>query len=187
MTHTHFRTCSLCEAMCGLAIEVDGPRVVSIRGDVDDVFSRGHICPKAVALQDLHDDPDRLRRPIRREGSDWREIGWDEALDFAADGLAQVQRTHGPNAVAVYQGNPTVHNYGAILYGQLFQRALRTRSRYSATSVDQLPTSFTPASLSFALFGYSSPMSCTYLSAQSGLMRWKTISMRRGRSSPRSP
>ncbi|PYQ51009.1 MAG: dehydrogenase [Acidobacteria bacterium] len=125
--------------MCGLAIEVDGPRVVSIRGDVDDVFSRGHICPKAVALQDLHDDPDRLRRPIRREGSDWREIGWDEALDFAADGLAQVQRTHGPNAVAVYQGNPTVHNYGAILYGQLFQRALRTRSRYSATSVDQLP------------------------------------------------
>ena len=139
MTHTHFRTCSLCEAMCGLAIEVDGPRVVSIRGDVDDVFSHGHICPKAVALQDLHDDPDRLRRPIRREGSEWHEIGWDEALDLTADRLAGVQRAHGPSAVAVYQGNPTVHNYGAILYGQLLQGALRTRSRYSATSVDQLP------------------------------------------------
>jgi anaerobic selenocysteine-containing dehydrogenase len=125
--------------MCGLAIEVDGPRVVSIRGDVDDVFSRGHICPKAVALQDLHDDPDRLRRPLRRQGSDWHEIGWDEALDLAAERLSEVQRAHGLSAVAVYQGNPTVHNYGAILYGQLLQRALGTRSRYSATSVDQLP------------------------------------------------
>ena len=139
LTDTHFRTCSLCEAMCGLAIEVDGPRVVSIRGDVDDVFSRGHICPKAVALQDLHDDPDRLRRPLRRQGAGWEEIGWEEALDLVAERLGDVQRAHGRSAVAVYQGNPTVHNYGAILYGQALQRALGTRSRYSATSVDQLP------------------------------------------------
>src|SRR5262249_10953830 len=139
VSHTHFRTCSLCEAMCGLAIEVDGSRILSIRGDEEDVFSRGHICPKAVALQDLHDDPDRLRRPVVRQGAEWREIGWKEALDLAADRLAEVQHAHGRNAVAVYQGTPTVHNYGAILYGQLLQRALRTRSRYSATSVDQLP------------------------------------------------
>ena len=139
VTHTHFRTCSLCEAMCGLAIAVDGDRMLSIRGDDDDVFSRGHICPKAVALQDLHEDPDRLRRPLRRRGSDWEEIGWDAALDLAAERLLEVQRAHGRHAVAVYQGNPTVHNYGAILYGQMLLRALRTRSRFSATSVDQLP------------------------------------------------
>jgi len=136
---THFRTCSLCEAMCGLEIEVDGDQILSIRGDEKDVFSRGHICPKAVALKDLHEDPDRLRHPLRRRGSDWEEIGWDAALDFAAERLLEVQRLHGRHAVAVYQGNPTVHNYGATLYGQLLLRALRTRSRFSATSVDQLP------------------------------------------------
>jgi anaerobic selenocysteine-containing dehydrogenase len=136
---THFRTCNLCEAMCGIAIELEGGRILSIRGDKDDPFSRGHICPKAVALQDIHEDPDRLKRPMRRRGSEWREIGWDEALGEAAERLAAVQAAHGRQAVAVYQGNPTVHNYGSILFGQLFVRSLGTRNLYSATSVDQLP------------------------------------------------
>jgi anaerobic selenocysteine-containing dehydrogenase len=75
-----YRTCNLCEAMCGIAIGLDGDRIVSIRGDEDDPFSRGHVCPKAVALQDVHDDPDRLRRPLRRRGTDWEEISWDDAV-----------------------------------------------------------------------------------------------------------
>jgi anaerobic selenocysteine-containing dehydrogenase len=135
----HFVTCSLCEAVCGLAIEVEDGHVRSIRGDADDVFSRGHICPKAVALQDLHEDPDRLRRPMRRRGSSWEEVGWDDALDEVAQRLADVQRRHGRHAVAIYQGNPIAHNYGALIGGQFLMRALRTRSRFSATSVDQLP------------------------------------------------
>ncbi|MEO7964874.1 MAG: molybdopterin oxidoreductase family protein, partial [Gemmatimonadaceae bacterium] len=84
MTTRHYRTCSLCEAMCGLVIEHEGDRVISIRGDDDDPLSRGHICPKAVALQDIHTDPDRLRRPVRREGSEWREMEWEEAYDLVA-------------------------------------------------------------------------------------------------------
>ncbi len=139
MSRTHFRTCHLCEAMCGIAIELEGDRIVAIRGDHDDPFSRGHICPKAVALQDVHEDPDRLRRPLRRTGSGWQEIGWEEALDEAASRLAAIQEAHGRNAVAVYQGNPVVHNHGALLFGQLFLRSLASRSRFSATSVDQLP------------------------------------------------
>jgi anaerobic selenocysteine-containing dehydrogenase len=139
MSRTHFRTCHLCEAMCGIAIEVEGDRILAIRGDADDPFSRGHICPKAVALQDVHEDPDRLRRPLRRTASGWEEIGWDEALDEAARRLAAIQKEHGRNAVAVYQGNPTVHNHGSILFGQVFLRSLGSRSRFSATSVDQLP------------------------------------------------
>ena len=136
---THFRTCHLCEAMCGIAIDLEGDRIVAIRGDKDDPFSRGHVCPKAVALQDVHEDPDRLRRPLRRTASGWEEVSWEAALNEAATRLAAVQRAHGRNAVAFYQGNPVVHNHGAILYGQLFQRSLGSRSRYSATSVDQLP------------------------------------------------
>ena len=123
---THFRTCHLCEAMCGIAIEVEGDRIVSIRGDEDDPFSRGHVCPKAVALKDVHEDPDRLRRPLRRDRERWEEIAWDEALDEAAERLAAIQRAHGRNAVAVYQGNPMAHNHGAILFGQLFLRSLGT-------------------------------------------------------------
>jgi anaerobic selenocysteine-containing dehydrogenase len=139
MAATHFRTCNLCEAMCGIAIQVDAGRITSIRGDADDPFSRGHICPKAVALQDVHEDPDRLRRPLRRRGRDWEEIGWDEALAEAAERLVAVQKAHGREAVGVYQGNPTVHNHGSALFGQIFIRSLGTRSRFSATSVDQLP------------------------------------------------
>ena len=139
MARTHFRACNLCEAMCGIAIDVDGDRVLAIRGDKDDPFSRGHICPKAVALQDVHDDPDRLKWPVRRTTSGWQRIGWDEAFDEVARRIREIQSAHGVNAVGLYLGNPTVHNYGSILFGLPFIQSLRTRSRYSATSVDQLP------------------------------------------------
>lgn len=135
----HLRTCTLCEAMCGVVITTDGPRVTSIRGDADDPFSKGHICPKAVALQDIHDDPDRLRVPMRRTGHEWHPVPWDEALDEAASRLKAVQTKHGRDAVAAYLGNPTVHSVGAMLFAPDLLRALRTKNRYSATSVDQLP------------------------------------------------
>jgi anaerobic selenocysteine-containing dehydrogenase len=136
----HFRTCTLCEALCGIRIDLDDEgRIRSIRGDDDDPFSQGHICPKAVALRDLHEDPDRLRHPLRRTASGWERVGWDEALDEAAQRLHEVQARHGRDAVASYVGNPTVHNVGAMLYGPMLLRALRSKQRYSATSVDQLP------------------------------------------------
>ncbi len=135
----HHRTCTLCEAMCGLVITTEGDKVTGIRGDPDDPLSKGHVCPKAVALQDVHTDPDRLRHPMRRVDGRWERIGWDEAIAMAVDGLRQVQRAHGPNAVAAYLGNPTVHSLGAMLMVPGFLRALRTQNRFSATSVDQLP------------------------------------------------
>ncbi|WEK32124.1 MAG: molybdopterin-dependent oxidoreductase [Candidatus Pseudomonas phytovorans] len=145
MTKTlHHRACHLCEAICGLNIEVSHeddvrPLISSIKGDPQDPFSRGHVCPKAVALQDIQNDPDRLRQPHKRVGEDWQAIGWDEAFAFAADKLWAVQQTHGRNAVAVYQGNPSVHNYGLMTHSNYFLGLLKTRNRFSATSVDQLP------------------------------------------------
>jgi anaerobic selenocysteine-containing dehydrogenase len=139
MTTTHYRSCPLCEATCGVAVEVDGDRVVSVRGDEADPFSNGYICPKGTALADLHHDPDRLRRPLIREGSTWHEAGWDEALDLVARRLRDIRTAHGRHAIAVYQGNPTAHNLGLLTYGQLALTSLRTRNRYSATSLDQLP------------------------------------------------
>jgi anaerobic selenocysteine-containing dehydrogenase len=139
VTTTHFRSCTLCEATCGVAIEVDGDRVISIRGDDADPFSKGYICPKATALADLHHDPDRLTKPMRRDGDRWHELEWDEALELVAGKLRAIRKRHGANAVAVYQGNPTAHNLGLLTYGQLLFRTLGTRNMYSATSLDQLP------------------------------------------------
>jgi len=139
MTRTHYRTCNLCEAMCGLAVEIDGKEIVSIRGDEGDVFSRGHVCPKATALKDLYDDPDRLRQPVRRVGAHWKPISWDEAFDMAVDRLHGVQEKHGPSAVGLYFGNPNAHNFGTMVYGPAFFRALGTKNRFSASSCDQWP------------------------------------------------
>jgi anaerobic selenocysteine-containing dehydrogenase len=125
--------------MCGVVIESDARGITTIRGDREDPFSQGHICPKAMGLKDVHEDPDRLRRPMKREGSEWRTMEWDEAFDEVARRLREVAERHGHDAVAVYQGNPTVHNYGSLLFSPTFVRALRTKSRFSATSVDQLP------------------------------------------------
>ena len=153
----HYRACHLCEAICGLVIETEGDQVISIKGDKDDPLSRGHICPKAVALKDIHEDPDRLRRPLKRVQdeagkSSWEEISWEEALDTTARRLVEISQRDGINAIGVYLGNPTVHNYGMMTHqGNLF-RHLRTNNRFSATSVDQLPHHLA----SLWLFGHKS-------------------------------
>ena len=144
MQQTHFRACHLCEAICGLRIETNGDEILSIKGDPDDPLSRGHICPKAVALKDIHEDPDRLHYPVRRvdrpDGStDWERISWDEALDATAAALLATLRDHGVDSIGVYLGNPSVHNYGMLTHQNHLFRWLRTRNRFSATSVDQLP------------------------------------------------
>ena len=134
----HYRNCNLCEAICGIEITVTGAQRLNIRGDKDDPFSRGYICPKAVALQDIHYDKDRLKHPVRRTASGWERISWGEAFDEVTRNLKRVRAQHGRNSIATYLGNPTVHNSGALLFAPGFIRSLRTRNRFSATSVDQL-------------------------------------------------
>src|SRR6478752_5566409 len=105
-TGTRLTACNLCEAICGLELTLTDGTVTGIRGNPDDPLSRGHICPKGTALADIHADPDRLRRPVRRIGDRWEEIGWDQALDLVADGLAGAINEHGRDALAIYLGNP---------------------------------------------------------------------------------
>ncbi len=139
MVELKYRTCNLCEAMCGMVVTVDGGAITDIRGDRDDVLSRGHICPKGPAMRELYEDPDRLRRPMRRGAEGFSPAGWDEAIAEAADRIHEVQARHGKNAVGVYLGNPTVHNHGAILGAQALFSALRTRNRFDANSQDANP------------------------------------------------
>ncbi|WP_210517068.1 molybdopterin oxidoreductase family protein [Hymenobacter terricola] len=139
---THYRACNLCEAICGLEIKHENGQVLSITGDAQDPFSRGHICPKAVGLRDIYEDPNRLRRPLKRTATGWQEIDWDTALDEVAARLRQQRDQHGPHATAWYAGNPSVHNSGTQLAAPGFLRALGSRSLFSASSVDQLPHHF---------------------------------------------
>lgn len=136
---THYRSCHLCEAICGIEIRHQDGKVLSIRGDEQDSFSNGHICPKAVAIQDLQSDPNRLRHPVRRTDQGWEEISWTEALDETGRRLNAIRQAHGNDAVGLYAGNPTAHNHGALLMFGPLLAALKTRNRFSATSVDQLP------------------------------------------------
>jgi anaerobic selenocysteine-containing dehydrogenase len=130
--------------MCGLVIQTEGDKVTDIRGDKNDPLSRGHVCPKAVALQDIHEDRDRLRKPMKRIRTAPGEyqhvvIEWSEALDLAADALASAVEKYGVDGVGAYFGNPSVHNYGMLTHQRNLFRHIRTRNRFSATSVDQLP------------------------------------------------
>ncbi len=136
---THYRTCNICEAMCGLEIQHRGTEILSIKGDQDDPFSHGHICPKAVALQDFYNDKDRLKTPIRRTADGWQAISWDEAFEEIASRFRGIQQEHGKDTVGVYLGNPNAHNFGNAIMLPRFFKALGTNNRYSSASADQLP------------------------------------------------
>ncbi len=139
----HTRACNLCESICGLLIEVENERVRSIRPDPDDFFSRGHICPKATALKDVQEDPDRIRTPLRRVGDRFEAISWDRAFREIAERCAEIVDAHGENAVAYYRGNPIGHNYGLMTHFDLLRAELPTVNNFSANSVDGLPTFLT--------------------------------------------
>ena len=136
---TYYRPCTLGESMCGLEIKVQQGQILSITGDKDDPFSQGHACPKAMVLKEIHEDPDRLRHPVKRVGKRWEPVSWKEALNETAQKITEIQKTYGNNAAAVYMGTPTAFNYGFLLFMLPFIKALHTKNRFSTTSVDQLP------------------------------------------------
>lgn len=136
--------------MCGIEISANTNGTLRVEGDRDDVFSHGYICPKAVALQDIHYDADRLKQPVRRTSNGWQQIGWNEAFDEVTDNLKRIQASDGRHSVGFYVGNPTVHNYNALLFLPGFIRSLHTRNRFSATSVDQLAHHFA----AYFMFGH---------------------------------
>ncbi|MBA9001856.1 molybdopterin oxidoreductase family protein [Thermomonospora cellulosilytica] len=140
MSRTAYRTCPLCEALCGLELTLDDDdRVVGVRGDKADPFSRGFLCPKGATLGRLDGDPDRLTAPLLREDSGHAEIGWDEAFATVERRLRNIVQRYGKDSVAVYFGNPTAHSVAGPLYVGALIKALGTRNLYSASTADQMP------------------------------------------------
>ena len=136
---THLRTCNICEAMCGLEIKYQDKEILSIKGDKEDPFSQGHICPKATALQDFYHDKERLKTPIKRTENGWVDISWEDAFDEIIEKFQTIQETQGKNALGVYLGNPNAHNLGNAMFLPSFIKSLGTVNRYSSASTDQMP------------------------------------------------
>lgn len=147
-----YRSCSLCEASCGLRFEIEGERIVAVRGDDEDVVSRGFVCPKGAAIAAVHDDPDRVRTPLRRrDDGSFEPIGWEEALALVSERLRTIRQRDGADAIGVYMGNPMVHNHAAVLVRAGFLQAIGTRNSFSAGSQDTSPRFAT----SYHLYGSS--------------------------------
>ena len=137
---TAYRTCPFCEATCGLELTLDGDRLERVRGDADDVFSKGYLCPKGVALKDFHEDPERLRTPmVKQPDGTFAAASWEDAFALIAERLPAVQERGGRDAVGVYLGNPSAHNLAGMVYGRVLLKALQTKSIFSASTVDQYP------------------------------------------------
>ncbi|POX39622.1 molybdopterin-dependent oxidoreductase, partial [Streptomyces sp. Ru72] len=139
MSRTALRICPLCEATCGLTLTVEGTRVTGARGDREDVFSKGFICPKGASFGAADSDPDRLRGPLVRRDGELREATWEEAFDAVATGLRPVVEQYGPHAVGVVLGNPNVHTIAGGLYPPVLLAGLGTRSVFTASTLDQMP------------------------------------------------
>ena len=137
MPQLHKRTCHLCEANCGIVIETEGRKVLSIKGNPDNALSEGYICPKATAIADLQDDPDRLRKPVKRVGDEWQEISFEQAYKEIAERLVAINAT-GKRA-SLFLGNPTAHNFGITTQMRHISKAIAARGVYSASTLDQIP------------------------------------------------
>ena len=131
--------CPLCEATCGVRVTMEAGRPKAVRGDDADLFSRGYICPKGVALAELSEDKDRIREPMIREGSTWRTVSWDEAYARVDAGWRQLWAQHGKDALGIYLGNPSSHNTSVQLYGFPLFKMLGTQNFFSASTADQMP------------------------------------------------
>ncbi|MDX1960019.1 MAG: molybdopterin-dependent oxidoreductase [Leptospiraceae bacterium] len=137
-----YRACNLCEAICGLSFEMKEGKIETIRADKDDPLSEGHICPKGPEMKTIYEDPDRLRKPMKRFGTEWKEISYEEAFEEITAKIVETQKKFGNDSVGAYLGNPNTHNYGNTLFGYRFFKKLNSINLFSATSVDQLPHHF---------------------------------------------
>jgi anaerobic selenocysteine-containing dehydrogenase len=161
----HHRICPLCEACCGLELKVADNKVIAIRGHDEDVFSAGYICPKGVALKDLHEDPDRLRTPLVKRNGEFVEATWDEAFAEIELRLPPLIAGHGRDTVAMSLGNPAAHKFGLLLYGPQLMKALGSRNIFSASTLDQMPKHLSSGLLFGNLFSIPVPdiVRCDYL------------------------
>lgn len=149
-TTIHRRTCHICEANCGILVELDGREVISIRGNPDNPLSRGYICPKATAIADLQADPDRLRAPVRRTAEGWQEIDWDTAFAEIGERLAAIDPQG--SRTAFYRGNPSAHDYAMATQSRFLQRATGARKSFSASTLDQMPHHY----VQYSMYGHVS-------------------------------
>ncbi|MCP4039504.1 MAG: molybdopterin oxidoreductase family protein, partial [bacterium] len=143
------RSCPICESCCGLRLEVDREqkKILSVRGDEDDPRSQGYVCPKATAVKGLYEDPDRIKKPLRKTDAGWQEISFEEAYAYAGERLGAIREAHGKDAVATYIGNPIGHCVSGLLMVPMYLEAMSSERLFSAATMDQQPKNLTSSIL----------------------------------------
>lgn len=153
------RSCPICEACCGLELEVDrsAKKILSVRGDANDPRSKGYVCPKATAVKGLYEDPERLTKPIRKTESGWEEISWEEAYRYAGERIAAVREAHGKDSIATYIGNPIGHCASGMLAVPMYLQAMDSERLFSAATMDQQPKNLTSSLMFGDMWAISIP------------------------------
>jgi len=158
-SETITRSCPICEACCGLRLEVDrtNKKILSVRGDDEDPRSRGYVCPKATAVKGLYEDPDRIKTPLRKTDQGWQEISWQEAYAYAGERLAAIREAHGKDTLATYIGNPIGHCASGLLMVPMYLEAMQSERLFSAATMDQQPKNLTSSILYGDMWAISVP------------------------------
>lgn len=140
MAQTTTTFCRICEALCGLEVDVDGGRVTAIRPDAEHVATGGFACVKGLRQHELYGSPDRLTHPLARRGprgaASLERATWDEAVRDVGERVARIRRDHGPDAIAMYVG--TAAGFGVLhpVFAQGFMTGVGSRSMYSSATQD---------------------------------------------------
>lgn len=138
MVHEKTTYCRICEVTCGLIATVEDGRVTRLRPDPDHVVSRGYSCPKGLASHEVTHDPDRILHPMKRTASGWERVTWEQAIEEIGARLNAIRAAHGPDAIALYTGNPSGYAYAHRIYSANWIKALGSRNSYGAGSQDNL-------------------------------------------------
>jgi assimilatory nitrate reductase catalytic subunit len=118
--------CCFCGQQCGIQLKVRDNQVIGFEPWEEFPFNRGMLCPKGVKRYLQNNHPDRLLEPLLRTDNGFRTATWDEALDFTARRLREIQERYGKDAVAIY-GGASLTTEKSYLLGKFARVALGTR------------------------------------------------------------
>ena len=136
MVETHHTFCRICEALCGLDVDVDGDRVVAIRPDGDHVATRGFACVKGLKQHRLFGSPDRLTAPLARDGDSWHRVSWDRALSGIGERVKEIVAEYGPDSIAMYVGTAAGFSVLHPIFAQGFMTGIGSKSMYASATQD---------------------------------------------------
>ena len=134
--HTEHTFCRICEALCGLEVDVDDGRVVAVRPDERHVTTDGFGFIKGLRQHEMYDGPDRLLHPLKRVGEGYERVTWEQALSEIGAKVKRLVGDHGPSTVAMYVGTAAGFSILHPIFAQGFMQGVGSTSLYATATQD---------------------------------------------------